>query len=496
MQYIFLFILRGPWVVQLIVGGLIAWGGLHLHRDNTELLAAQTALLAMPQPPVTTIADFTPRREGQRVVEARVLAQIDFDATTLLVKKINGMTTSEDLMFVLLDADATSAHRQARAVMLIDPDEEEIFRQWAMSKAVGLGERGPVVLVEGIVSSSGNTLVQDALKERGFDSGGADFHLTPFLHGRSAGLSSLQGGRPGIVMGVFVAAGLLWLMAGVKLWRWWTRRGAPNAMPVPSRAASAASLVAAAAPAPSGVLTDLQRKGRLRRVVVGGVLTVGAVILWLTGSLGVALMLGVMVTLYLGSQRLIGGISRGIGVAAVSGLDRLTGLQAAHDRAEAAVAQAGPQRLDQGALIESRAADSRQQKIALMRWAPFGLGVVALVGMAALNGGVDGIKGLGHDLITPFTGASPLVMTGALPQPVGTEMAPAALPSSDAAPPRGQAGLMPQAILPESLLWVGLTLLLAFAASYVQRWFTHRNALPLEDPLECLDARLRLRRDG
>ena len=62
MQYIFLFILRGPWVVQLIVGGLIAWGGLHLHRDNTELLAAQTALLAMPQPPVTTIADFTPRR--------------------------------------------------------------------------------------------------------------------------------------------------------------------------------------------------------------------------------------------------------------------------------------------------------------------------------------------------------------------------------------------------------------------------------------------------
>lgn len=173
----------------------------------------------MPQPPVTTIADFTPRREGQRVVEARVLAQIDFDATTLLVKKINGMTTSEDLMFVLLDADATSAHRQARAVMLIDPDEEEIFRQWAMSKAVGLGERGPVVLVEGIVSSSGNTLVQDALKERGFDSGGADFHLTPFLHGRNAGLSSLQGGRPGIVMGVFVAAGLLWLMAGVKLWR-------------------------------------------------------------------------------------------------------------------------------------------------------------------------------------------------------------------------------------------------------------------------------------
>lgn len=44
---------------------------------------------------MTQIADFELKLEGRRFAEARVLAQIDVEATTLLVQKSKGMTTSE-----------------------------------------------------------------------------------------------------------------------------------------------------------------------------------------------------------------------------------------------------------------------------------------------------------------------------------------------------------------------------------------------------------------
>ena len=77
---------------------------------------------------MTQIADFELKLEGRRFAEARVLAQIDVEATTLLVQKSKGMTTSEKLMYVLLDTDATPETRTARAVVVIDADEEDAFK--------------------------------------------------------------------------------------------------------------------------------------------------------------------------------------------------------------------------------------------------------------------------------------------------------------------------------------------------------------------------------
>jgi len=241
-------------------------------------------------------------------------------------------------------------------------------------------------------------------------------------------------------------------------------------------------------------------------------------------------------------------------VAAVSTLDRVTGLQAARDRAESAAAQAGPRglqhgTLQQGALIESREAGSVPRKMAMLRWAPFALGVVGLVGMAAWQGGSEGVQRLGHDLIAPFTGASPSVVqahsapkasapaeaVARVADPAAVEAAPvveagpvaeatpavevgpgggtladrasvadpvapaasAPVAAPDAAgPPRGLAQMIPLGGMVPSLAMVGLMLLLAFAASYAQRWYTHRHALPADDPWERLDERLRLRRLG
>lgn len=190
MQYIIGFLFRGPWVIQLVVAGLIAWGGVQMHRDNAELYAVQTGMIAAPPPEVTEIAAFVPRREGQRLVEARVLAQMDLDATTRLIKKTNGITTSEEVMFVLLASDAGAETRKARAVMLVDPEDEERFREWLLARAVGFGARGPLVLVEGVVSQSGSSLTAEALEDRGYERGGPDFYITPFLDGRAAGLQA------------------------------------------------------------------------------------------------------------------------------------------------------------------------------------------------------------------------------------------------------------------------------------------------------------------
>lgn len=219
----------------------------------------------------------------------------------------------------------------------------------------------------------------------------------------------------------------------------------------------------------------------------------------------------VIVVFYLGWRSLTRSVSRGIGVAAVSALDRVTGLQAARDRAESAAAQAGPRSLQQGtlqqgALIESREDGAMRGKMAMLRWAPFALGVAGLVGMA-WQGGSEGVERLGHDLIAPFTGASPSVVQAQsapkasapaeavaparLADPAAAQVAPVAAPVAQSGLPGG----LPGGVAP-SLAMVGLMLLLAFAASYAQRWYTHRHALPADDPWERLDERLRLRREG
>lgn len=183
-------------------------------------------MIAAPPPEVTEIAAFQPRRDGQRLVEARVLAQMDLEATTRLIKKTNGITTSEEVMFVLLASDAGAETRRARAVMLVDPDDEDRFREWLLARAVGFGARGPLVMVEGVVSQSGSSLTAEALEDRGYDRGGPDFYITPFLDGRVAGLQATARERAVLIWGIFALAGVFVLIAAAKLRPWAKRRGA------------------------------------------------------------------------------------------------------------------------------------------------------------------------------------------------------------------------------------------------------------------------------
>lgn len=191
---------------------------------------------------------------------------------------------------------------------------------------------------------------------------------------------------------------------------------AGQAMAMPAMQPLAARVQAAqTTPAAFAAEEARARQARLRRHVIGGGLALAAGALWVSGYLGVVLPILVIVVFYLGWRSLTRSVSRGIGVAAVSALDRVTGLQVARDRAESAAAQAGPRglqhgTLQQGALIESREAGSVPRRMAMLRWAPFALGVVGLVGMAAWQGGSEGVQRLGHDLIAPFTGASPSVV--------------------------------------------------------------------------------------
>lgn len=198
------------------------------------------------------------------------------------------------------------------------------------------------------------------------------------------------------------------LIAAVKVGLWVKRRGAAKpvgvvgqvmggqatagqamAMPAMPDMQPLAARVQAAQTTPAAFAAEeaRARQARLRRRVIGAVLALAAGGLWVSGYLGVVLPILVIVVFYLGWRSLTRSVSRGIGVAAVSALDRVTGLQVARDRAESAAAHAGPRglqhgTLQQGALIESREAGSVPRKMAMLRWAPFALGVVGLVGMA------------------------------------------------------------------------------------------------------------------
>ena len=547
------------WIVQIAFGCLVIWLGLFLQRANDEELAARLELAKGPPPPVTQIADFELKLEGRRFAEARVLAQIDVEATTLLVQKSKGMTTSEKLMYVLLDTDATPETRTARAVVVIDADEEDAFKTWVLARLMGAGMRGPILQIEGLAKAgSGDTQVTDALKDRGFDGGHVDFNITPFLEGREAALTSLPSDHIWIVLGIFAFGGLFLVLGLVRMVLWGRRLMRPKAPPqnaVPAHAEK--GLANAGLGGPNSDAAVAAKKAPQKLGLIGSLMVGLTVISLKTGHAEWLVPVQILFTLYLVRLWLF----RGLRALAFFGPDKLTGLHrsralpsasfapgrhatapqaAPHDLAQPlagrgaqggfmqAADQAPPLTLENGALIESRGRGWTPYLPTLLRWGPFALALAIVSGLVAFDGRFAGMQPLGKSPVSSLILGEPAVKQigpGAV-QKVGQTVEPPPAtdaplsriaqpepgpvaapqtasrtdtdrPSAEALLLPGLGRLVPTGGLSAPYVTFFLLLVMAIAASVLRGWFTRRRALPAaNDPWARLEERLRLPQKG
>ena len=120
-----------------------------------------------------------------------MIAQIATDENVRLVDRKNGVKTGEDYMYVLTDPAATADQTQYRALMILNKREFEKMEDWAYENFVGMGELGPIVEINGVVSTYDGEAshARDALEDRGRSVTNDVVYVTPFFDGRDAALA-------------------------------------------------------------------------------------------------------------------------------------------------------------------------------------------------------------------------------------------------------------------------------------------------------------------
>jgi hypothetical protein len=190
MQRILFLLLAAPfWLQFVFAGGLVYFG--YTSQQSAQIRYATQAELLQSAPPETiVIGDFAAKYDRKAPQEVSVTAQLALDHNTRLIRKTNFITTGEDLLYVLVDPEAPAGETVARGAIVIDPDEQERFTDWAMENMTTFGGSGPVVQIDGLLSGgTQNSMVVDALKEQGMTKGPNFFYITPYLEGREAALT-------------------------------------------------------------------------------------------------------------------------------------------------------------------------------------------------------------------------------------------------------------------------------------------------------------------
>ncbi|QYK42486.1 MAG: hypothetical protein KF887_05030 [Paracoccaceae bacterium] len=216
MGYVFRFVFGGPFVIQFAVAAALTWFGLSVQQDQAALLAARQALQAAEPPAAVNVGAFSPGSAGKLPVELRIRATLATDHNVRLVRKTNGITTGESLLYVLMDPEADAGTMVARAGIVIDPDDLERVATYLIGSSVGFAAKGPVVEIGGLVARPGEAShARKAMREQGLTVAPEFFFVEPFVNGRAGTLAAAPRDSGDLPMIIFGFAGLFGLI-GVK----------------------------------------------------------------------------------------------------------------------------------------------------------------------------------------------------------------------------------------------------------------------------------------
>lgn len=220
-RFVLLFFM-GPFWIQFAIAAGFGWLTFGAWQSTLELEQARLALIRQPPPAVVAIADFNDSKAP--VQEVHLRAAIAVEHNTRLVQKRNFITTDEDLMVVAQDATAGVDEPLVRAVILLEPDQQDQWLDWMQTHAVDMTETGPVVELNGLRAASRNfSHVSDVLRENGLKKAENFTYLEPFLEPRDLALANLPKEDRQAPMWLAGAAAVFALVGFVKLRRSRTR---------------------------------------------------------------------------------------------------------------------------------------------------------------------------------------------------------------------------------------------------------------------------------
>ncbi len=240
MQRLIFMLLLGPFWVQLLFAGGLGTLGYVLQSSEAVRIAAAADLLQSDAPPTTPIADMRQDYVPDGATEVSVTAQIALSHNTRLIRTTYFITTSEQLLYVLVDPDATASTDIARAAIVFDPDDLDRVTDWIAENAETFGGAGPVLTVTGLVSGGSQVgMVSDALSDQGMTKGPDFFYITPHFEGRVAALTPKPYAAFMHALWVYAIATAFLLLGAIKFAR--RRPSAPRADAAPSYSATAPS---------------------------------------------------------------------------------------------------------------------------------------------------------------------------------------------------------------------------------------------------------------
>lgn len=128
--------------------------------------------------------------DHRMATEVAVTAQVALDRTTRLVRTTNFITTSEDMLYVLVDANASILDDVAYGAIVVDADEADRVSDWLTENATSVGGAGPALTITGLLSGRIRAdMVDGALTDRGMVKSPDFFYITPHFDGREAALT-------------------------------------------------------------------------------------------------------------------------------------------------------------------------------------------------------------------------------------------------------------------------------------------------------------------
>ncbi len=244
MNFMAMLFFRSPFWVHFALAAGIIWLGFGLYHLEVDRAAARAAMLQQEPPATIPITEFATDAPSNVPVELSVTAQLALDHNTRLVKKTKFITTSESLLYVLVDDAPGADISVAQAGIIIDPDDKDAFIAWITGNISSVGAAGPVVTVHGLRTAESHALhAYDAMEDQGMTRASGFIFIEPFIAGREAALAAVPANRASPMWPFAAGAGFFVLVGALKLRKWLKRLGLPKATP-----AVIASVVAATPP--------------------------------------------------------------------------------------------------------------------------------------------------------------------------------------------------------------------------------------------------------
>ncbi|HMO08810.1 MAG TPA: hypothetical protein PKD10_14365 [Paracoccaceae bacterium] len=267
------FVLFGFFPIQFVIAGLLVWMAMTTAQTAADRSLAYAEMLAAAPPETVAVGevplDATPRIPD----ELSVVAQLSMPNNIRLIRRKNGIVTSEHLLYLLMDPEAGADETAVRAAVAIDPNHLDAFAAFLVSQSVGFGAQGPVVVLSGFQTSfSRSSHAREAIANRGLTPAAGFYFIEPFLNGREAALTHRIARGSSEDDTFYWAAAAFAALGGFNVLRALRRRGGASSVPALPPHAPVVS-----PPAAPG------RGGGLRRIL-GAIVVIGVVSLFSFGA--------------------------------------------------------------------------------------------------------------------------------------------------------------------------------------------------------------------